>query len=80
VTQDEILGDLHGIFGDVFDDGSIRVTRATTAADVAGWDSLTHIQLIAAIEKHFGVKFKLTEIMKFKNVGDLVDCVAKHKG
>ena len=80
MTHDEILSQLQPVFQQVFDDASIQVARGTTAADVEGWDSLTHIQLIAAVEKHFGVKFKLGEIMKFKNVGDLVDCVAKHKG
>ena len=79
MTQDEIMNALHAIFRAVFDDASLQLSRSTTAADVEGWDSLTHIELIAAVEKQLGVKFKLTEIMKFKNVGDLVDCVAKHK-
>ncbi len=79
MNQDEIMTALGGIFIDVFDDTSIRVARNMTASDVAGWDSLTHIQLITAVEQHFGVKFKLSEIMKFKNVGDLCDCVEKHK-
>lgn len=78
MTQDEIMVALGGIFIEVFDDTSIRVVRNMTAADVAGWDSLTHIQLITAVEQHFGVKFKLGEIMKFKNVGDLCDCIEKH--
>lgn len=70
---------LRGVFGRVFEDESIQISPTTTAADVEGWDSLTHIELIAEVEKHFGVKFKLTEIMKFKNVGDLAACVEKHK-
>lgn len=39
--------------------------------DVDGWDSLTHMQIIAQIEKHFGVRFNFREVIKFKNVGDL---------
>jgi len=78
VSPDAILSALRDIFVEVFDDASIQLTRNTTADDVAGWDSLTHIELITAVETHFGVKFKLGEIMKFKNVGDLCDCVEKH--
>lgn len=70
---------LRGVFARVFENDAIEIARTTTAADVEGWDSLTHIELIAEVEKHFGVKFKLTEIMKFKNVGDLADCIEKHK-
>lgn len=39
--------------------------------DVDGWDSLTHMQIIAQIEKRFGVRFNFREVIKFKNVGDL---------
>lgn len=78
MTPDEILADLLAIFRDTFDDASIEISRATTADDVEGWDSLTHIQLVSAVEEHFGIKFKLMEIMKFNHVGDMCDCIAKH--
>ena len=29
------------------------------------------LQIIAQIEKHFGVRFNFREVIKFKNVGDL---------
>ena len=40
------------------------------------WNSLTHIQLIVAIEKKFKIKFTSKEILSWKNVGELVDCLA----
>lgn len=43
----------------------------TIASEVPGWDSLSHINIILAIEKGFGVKFKGLEILKAKNIGDL---------
>ena len=43
----------------------------TTANMVPGWDSLTHIQIIVAVEKNYKIKFKGIEILKIKNMGEL---------
>jgi acyl carrier protein len=43
----------------------------TTANMVPGWDSLTHIQIIVAIEKKYKIKFKGIEILKINNMGEL---------
>ena len=43
----------------------------TAAHQVPGWDSLTHVNVILAIEKHFGVRFKSREVLSLKNLGDL---------
>ena len=64
------------IFRDVLDDEEIVLSEASTAEDVEGWDSLTHIQLIVAIEKKFKIKFTSKEILSWKNVGELVGCLA----
>ena len=38
-------------------------------------DRPEHIQLIVAIEKAFKLKFTSLEIMKWKNVGEMVDTI-----
>jgi acyl carrier protein len=43
----------------------------TIAPAVPGWDSLNHINIILAVEKHFGIKFKSIELLRLKSVGDL---------
>lgn len=43
----------------------------TMAPEVPGWDSLSHVNIIVAVEEHFKVKFKSMEVLKLKNVGDL---------
>lgn len=43
----------------------------TIAPEVPGWDSLSHVNIIVAVEEHFKVKFKSMEVLKLKNVGDL---------
>jgi len=58
---------------DVFDvDDDLEVSPGTSAEDVEEWDSLSHIRLIVAVERHFGIKFKNSEVEGLKNVGDLV--------
>jgi acyl carrier protein len=47
-----------------------------TANDVDSWDSLSHMVLIVEIEKAFNIKFKLRELNKMKNVGDMIDLLA----
>ena len=63
---------LNDIFCDVFDDDSIVLTPEVTAADINGWDSVAHINLIVAIEARMKVRFKTSEIELLHNVGQLV--------
>jgi acyl carrier protein len=48
-----------------------------TANDVEGWDSLSHVNLIVAIETKFGIRFNQKELLSFKNIGDLLNCIDK---
>ncbi|HXP49991.1 MAG TPA: acyl carrier protein [Bacteroidia bacterium] len=73
----EILNECNKIFIDQLDNDSIVLKRETTAADVEEWDSLTHIQLIVAIEKFFKIRFTTAEIQGFKNVGAMCDDIEK---
>ena len=63
---------LEGLFREVFDDDNIILTDETTAHDVSGWDSVTHINLMFSIEQVFGVQFTGNELAEFKNVGELI--------
>ena len=77
MTRGEIFNKLTGVFRDVFDDETITIGEETTAADIDGWDSLEHINLIAAAEEEFGVKFSMGEVVTLKNVGQMVDLISK---
>ncbi|WP_239028058.1 acyl carrier protein [Geomonas subterranea] len=67
---------MNEVFCQVFDDEDIRITPATTADDIDGWDSLSHVNLIVAVESTFGIRFSQKEVLTFKNVGDLLACIA----
>lgn len=77
MTQQEIYPRLTRIMRDVFDDDNLVVTPELTANDVEGWDSVSHITLVVAVEEAFGIKFKSAELEKMKNVGQLVDEIEK---
>lgn len=70
---------LQEVFRDVFEDDEIEITEEMTADDIEEWDSLTHIQLVVAIEKEFGFKFTHTETISLKNVGELIALVNSKK-
>jgi len=71
----ELLDRLNGIFCEVFDDDDIKIAPEMTANDVDGWDSLSHVNLIVAIETKFKIRFLQKELLTFKNVGDLLNCI-----
>ena len=71
----DLSDSLNEVFREVFDDPAIRVTSETTANDVDGWDSLSHINLILAVETKFRIKFSQKELLIFKKVGDLLGCI-----
>lgn len=75
MSREEVFEKLNEVFCDIFDDDDITVTDATTADDIEGWDSLEHINLIAAVEQEFGMKFNMGQIVAMKNVGEMVDII-----
>ena len=77
--MNEIYERLNNIFRDVFDDDSLSVTPATTAADIEDWDSLSHITLMAAVEDEFRMKFSMKEVVEMKNVGEMVTIIAARR-
>lgn len=76
MERKQILDEVQEIFRDVLDNEEIVLLDATTADDIEEWDSLTHIQLIVTIEKHFKIKFTSKEILSWQNVGQMIDCIA----
>lgn len=56
----------------MFDDDDINIAPEMTANDIDGWDSLSHVNLIVAIEIKFNIRFSQKELLTFKNVGDLL--------
>jgi len=75
MNKSNIYEKLTNIFHQVFSNNKIILTETLSANDVDNWDSLTHMILITEVETEFDIKFKLKELNKMKNVGDLVESV-----
>jgi len=76
MEKSQILDEVQAIFREVLDNEEIVLANETTADNIEEWDSLTHIQLIVAIEKHFKIRFTSREILSWQNVGEMIDCIA----
>jgi acyl carrier protein len=72
------LVDLQEVFRKVFDAPDLVITASTTADDVDGWDSLSHVNLILSVEQRFHMRFGTKELLAMKNVGDLLTEAQKH--
>ncbi len=59
----EIINDVLGT--------DVDLEESTTAADLEGWDSLAHINIMVAVEEEFHVSFTTDQLSRFRNVGEL---------
>lgn len=75
MNKEQTLSAIQDIMRDILDEPDIILTETTTASDVEGWDSLTHIHLVVAIEKHFKIKFASREILSWQNVGEMIGSI-----
>lgn len=77
MTNDETL---QRIFRQVMNDQHLVLTDSTTAADVEGWDSLSHVTLMFSIEQEFNIQFRGNEFAQLSDVGELLLLIEKKLG
>ncbi len=75
MNRDEILSKVNEAFVSVLEHDNFTLTDQTTADDVDGWESITHMMIISEVEKQFGIKFKLMDLMNMNNIGDLINTI-----
>ena len=79
MTDAEIYEQLTEIIRDVLMDFDLVLRPDLTAKEVDGWDSYKMIEILVAVESHFGMKVKSKELDDMENVGDLVKLIRKAK-
>jgi acyl carrier protein len=73
MTREEIIIRLMSVVHDTFDDEDIGYSDGLTARDVQGWDSLSNIPFMVAVETAFDTRFSTSEWESLRNLGELVD-------
>ncbi len=69
------LGHIQEVFREVLELPDLQLQYSTTAAEVRGWTSMTHVRILLAIENRFRIRFEAHEIINVKNVGDLANLI-----
>lgn len=77
MNRENILVTIKESFVRVLDHDNFELNETTTAKDVDGWESVTHLLIMNDVEKTFNIKFKLMDLMSMNNVGDLINTVEK---
>lgn len=80
MNRDVLKNEIQAIARDVFQKPELVLNDALSATDVDTWTSLSFTQFIAAIEKQYGFKFKLMELLQLRTMGAIVDATLKHLG
>jgi len=75
MERTQILEQITQIFKDTLDINELTLHENSTAAEIEEWDSLSHIQLVVAIEKYFKIRFAAAEIQRWQNVGEMVNSI-----
>ncbi len=73
MTRDQVIERLTDVLIDTFDDDDLVYRDDLTAHDVAGWDSLSNIRFMVAVEQAFGTRLTIAQWQSMARVGDLVD-------
>jgi acyl carrier protein len=76
MTEPDIYTTLTTIFQDIFLRDDLVLRDGLASKDVPDWDSFKQIEIIIAVERHFGIKFRTREMDGLNNVGDLVRLIA----
>ncbi|QLG46692.1 acyl carrier protein [Costertonia aggregata] len=75
MNRDQIVHTIRQTLADILEHDDFSIHDELTAKDVDGWDSLSHMLIITQIEKEFGIKFKLRDLNKLKNMGSLIEVI-----
>ena len=77
MSREENAERLCEVMRDVFDNEDLEYHDSLIADEGEGWDSLSNVRFLIAVEKEFGFRFNSGEIDEFKNVGEVLDVIGQ---
>ena len=78
MTSEQIIAQLTPIAQEVFSDEKMVLSDDLSAENVTTWTSLAFMQFLTEIERHFGFKFKMMEILHLQTIGAIIDAIQQH--
>lgn len=78
MIREDLVKEIQEIAQEIFGKPELTITDAMSAADVDTWTSLSFMQFLTAIEDKYGFKFKMMELLQFRNMGAVIDATFKH--
>jgi acyl carrier protein len=76
MTDQELIDLFSRTLQDLLGDDTIALTTTTTRAEVPGWDSFNYINFIAVVETELKIRFRISDVESFENVGGIVRCAS----
>ena len=73
MNQEEIIARIASTIRKVLDNPNLEICAESSAEEMEGWDSVTHLQLVSELENEYDVKFTLREMMSWESVGELAE-------
>lgn len=77
MSDQDIAQRVRATIAEQFGVSADKISRQTTALDVDGWDSVTHVYLMLEIERRFGLKVPDDRVFTMDSVGDLIDLLTQ---
>ncbi len=65
------------VLKDVFNTHQGKFDPSFGPKEIAGWDSLKHLNLIMALQDEFGIEFGFEEMLEIKVIGDIQDILTR---
>jgi len=78
--NEELIARLTPVFRKVFRNSKLTLNQDTLQKDIPGWDSLTHLQLMCAIESEFKIRFSMKQIIESKSLDLIIRAIQRCEG
>ena len=75
MNKQEIINKIEAIVATCVNHHDFVMTEETKPDEITGWDSMANAMILTAIEQEFGIKFKFSDMIAWKTVGQLADIV-----
>jgi len=75
MEKEQITQQVIQIFETILKHRNFTVTETLSNKNVAGYDSMAQINIIAELEKQFNIRFQLKELAKITSITSIVEII-----